>query len=456
MCGGGGLAGRAIPVLSFFHWPHTLLIRSATTWVESPLGIGLTGCKAPMEQMPRGELDCLYHARCTLQERWKVRRSRPRCQDFPVLSFFTGAGFLDMGFIQAGFNIVWHNEVNTEFARGFEYGMGNWYKKWCENKGMRPWPLRKPNTVSIEKLTKEQIAKEAFRGYIPNTFGIIGGPPCPDFSVGGKNRGRDGDHGKLSQTYVNHIIDLRPTFFLFENVPGLLRTAKHRAFLIDLRKQLARAGFTTDIAVPNALEFGVPQDRRRLMMVGFNDDWLKRHGKMPETRPDYNRIALQQWFPYPVPLHAGAKKLNWPGQDPFGGDPEKPMGIPDELMVGTHILTPQIKDWENSGDIFEAHSAKFRDIAEGDNSRKSFKRLHRYRYSPTAAYGNNEVHLHPTQPRRLSVREAMIIQSVPTEYALPRDMSLTDKFKTVGNGVPVRLANEIARSILQFLQSTDW
>ena len=91
-------------------------------------------------------------------------------------------------------------------------------------------------------------------------------------------------------------------------------------------------------------------------------------------------------------------------------------------------------------------------IPEGDDSKKSYKRLHRWRYSPTVAYGNNEVHLHPYKARRLSVAEALALQSLPKDFCLPPEMSLTAKFKTTGNGVPFLLANGIAKTIYQFLK----
>ena len=91
-------------------------------------------------------------------------------------------------------------------------------------------------------------------------------------------------------------------------------------------------------------------------------------------------------------------------------------------------------------------------IEEGDVSKKSYKRLHRWRYSPTVAYGNNEVHLHPYKERRLSAAEAMALQTLPKDFELPADMSLTDKFKTIGNGVPFLLANGIAKTIDDFLR----
>lgn len=95
-------------------------------------------------------------------------------------------------------------------------------------------------------------------------------------------------------------------------------------------------------------------------------------------------------------------------------------------------------------------------IEEGDTNRKSFKRLHRLKYSPTVAYGNNEVHLHPTLPRRLTVREALRLQTVPDEYILPAEVPLTHKFKLISNGVPSAkaelIAKEIRRTLTLFVQ----
>ena len=380
----------------------------------------------------------------------------------PILSFFTGAGFLDMGFLKAGFNIIWHNEYDPYFIRGFEYGMFALLgSTTCSNI---------QNTHSILDIGPNQIAKEAFHNTPrPAVFGIIGGPPCPDFSVGGKNRGQEGDRGKLSQVYTHRIIELQPSFFLFENVPGLLRTSKHRQFLADLMKQLSR-DYLIDLKVLNALEYGAPQDRERVFLVGFLKKWLRKNidldfpvehdnwfhvlsslekGSQPVLFP-----AWDSWFPWHVdPRYTGAKsRFNWPKQSPFGGDPEKPAGIPDELMVG-----PLLENWEelaslpNGKEGFDPKSGKFTSIPEGDVSRKSFKRLHRWRYSPAVAYGNNEVHLHPTQPRRLTVREALRIQTVPDDYTFPPELPLSHKFKMIGNGVPVKLARTIANSFVTVL-----
>ena len=356
----------------------------------------------------------------------------------PILSFFTGAGLLDLGFIQAGFPVVWRNEYDMDFVRGFNYAMGQMPGKLAGE--------RINNTSSIIDVGPNQIAREAFHNtQRPACFGIIGGPPCPDFSVGGKNRGLEGDHGKLSQVYVSRIIELRPTFFLFENVPGLFRTAKHRLFFNSLCEQLERY-YLVDFRVLNALEYGVPQDRERVFLVGINKNWAKKNMRNKATEKD------KPWFPWPEPTYKNAKNaFDWPDTIPFGAEPQRPIGIPSELMVGTFICDQAVNELPNGEEHFIPYSDKFFLIPEGDVSRKSFKRLHRWRFSPTAAYGNNEVHLHPVEPRRLTVREAMRIQTIPDTYVFPSDMPLSHKFKTIGNGVPVNLGRAVAESFVRIL-----
>jgi len=375
----------------------------------------------------------------------------------PILSFFTGLGLLDLGFHQAGFESIWHNEFSSDFVKGFQYGM--------ESLGFSGSAAEIQNSQSIVGVGPNQILKDAFgTAGKPDLLGIIGGPPCPDFSVGGKNRGQEGDLGRLSQTYVSRILEIRPTFFLFENVPGLLRTSKHRAFLHNLLMQLA-PHYRLDLRVVSALEYGVPQDRERLIIVGLRNTWLRRNDRRVDRHqsPDLliehardgidsgNLLNLQKhWMPWDrFRTHPGAKiKYQWPDTSPFGLNPTCSPGLPKDLMVGPLICNQQhLSTLANGTECFVPYSQRFKSVAEGDVSKKCFKRLHRWRYSPAAAYGNNEVHLHPTEPRRLTVREAMQIQTVPENFALPPEMTLTSKFKTIGNAVPVRLAEAMARSL---------
>src|SRR6202008_125108 len=103
-----------------------------------------------------------------------------------------------------------------------------------------------------------------------------------------------------------------------------------------------------------------------------------------------------------------------------------PEEIPVELTVEYWFRKNNVLAHPNGKHYFtpRAGLSKFLTIAEGDDLKKSYKRLHRWRYSPTAAYGNNEVHLHPYKARRISVAEALAIQSLPKEFVIPGNISL--------------------------------
>jgi DNA (cytosine-5)-methyltransferase 1 len=362
----------------------------------------------------------------------------------PVLSFFTGGGFLDLGFEQAGFKIVWTNECNPVFKDMYEYGMTAWRRSFNSDAQI----ARIDDCRSIVAISAEDIIKKAFPEGRPSLFGAIGGPPCPDFCTGGKNRGREGKQGILSKTYVDRICEIKPDFFLFENVPGLLRTKKHREFLAGLENQLEENGYSLDLNILNVLELGLPQDRERLIFIGII------HKRLEACLSRVPKEEERGWFSFPESSeYKDAKtRFNWPTIEPLSKKPGKPAGIPEDLMV-YHILEgcdPPNKQ-PNGLEGFRPYSDKFTTVCEGDVRRKSFKRLHRYRYSPTACYGHNEVHLHPWENRRLTVRETMRIQGIPDTYALPPEKTLTAKFAIIGNGVPVPLAHQVAVSLYNFL-----
>src|SRR5690606_13715069 len=132
----------------------------------------------------------------------------------------------------------------------------------------------------------------------------------------------------------------------------------------------------------------------------------------------------------------------------------KPKDIPLELTVEHWFRKNKVSDHPNSDMFFKPQAGliKFKYIEEGDDKKKSYKRLHRWRYSPTAAYGNNEVHLHPYKARRISVSEALAIQSLPKNFIIPEHISLSNMFKTIGNGVPFLAAKGLAETISVFIE----
>ena len=359
--------------------------------------------------------------------------------DYSVFSFFSGSGFLDLGFETSGFSIDLVNEYSPAFIRAYRYSR--------QRMGMQEPKYGYSNIDVNEYLA---VRADELRGYVAaeravgNLVGFIGGPPCPDFSVAGKQRGREGDNGKLSLSYVRLIIDQHPDFFLFENVKGLWRTAKHRTFYEELKQMLHEAGYRMSNRLTNSIEFGAPQDRDRILLFGISGE---RFPNLPLMTFPWTRHIIYNW--------KNVRNMHWPTTDDFNEDGERecPPSIPKELTVQYWFDKNDVEHHPNAGDCFVPRQGlrKMLVVREGDVSKKSHKRLHRWRYSPTVAYGNNEVHLHPYHARRLTVAEALALQSLPKEFALPPDMSLTEKFKTTSNGVPYLMAKGIATTIHEYL-----
>ncbi len=343
-----------------------------------------------------------------------------------------------MGFEDEGFETVFANEIYPPFARAYEH-----------SRSIRGLPPLKYGILvdSIEAMTekknlrdlKQNVKKSQSMGAL---VGFIGGPPCPDFSVAGKNRGSDGENGRLSKTYVDLIIEAKPDFFLFENVKGLYRTKKHREFFESIKKLLENSGYVLEEKLINSLEYGAPQDRERIILLGIRKlgvkNFLKEVDWTRETSFKINEI----------------QNFNWPDQNMIKRTRAKPKDIEERLTVNYWFDKNNVGSHPNQKHAFtpRAGLARFQSVKEGDVSRKSYKRLHRWRYSPTAAYGNNEVHIHPYLPRRISAAEALAIQSLPASYEFPQDMTLSAMFKAIGNGVPYVVARGVAKMYLKALK----
>ncbi len=158
--------------------------------------------------------------------------------------------------------------------------------------------------------------------------------------------------------------------------------------------------------------------------------------------------------------HYDVKKLfglSWPALEPFEAHSEKPIpeNLPKELTVEFWFKRNDVVNHPNKDMYFKPKAGlkKFEVIQEGDDKKKSYKRLHRWRYSPTVAYGNNEVHLHPYKVRRISVAEALALQSLPQDFVIPTNITLTNAFKAIGNGVPYLAGKGLAITLLNFIAS---
>jgi DNA (cytosine-5)-methyltransferase 1 len=366
-----------------------------------------------------------------------------------VFSFFSGAGFLDLGFEMAGFRVAHVNEVFPPFLETYKYSRKSLQlpsPEYGYYLGDAIDFIKEPQQSRLRELVSETHLKNSI-------IGFIGGSPCPDFSVGGKNKGKEGDQGKLSATYIEIISQQKPDFFLFENVEGLWKTKKHRAFFDEIKRKLQKQGYITTERLINSIEYGVPQDRNRIILIGFQKDLLINIGI--NLQGSELTEGVFPWESYIVYPRQKAFSYPWISTNAFQEDSEIPCpdNIPQELTVEHWFKQNDVYNHPNSIHHFKPRQgiARFKSVDEGDDSRKSFKRLHRWRYSPTVCYGNNEVHLHPYKIRRISVSEALALQSLPQTFILPDHLSLTNMFKLIGNGVPYLAANAIALSIIKFL-----
>lgn len=376
---------------------------------------------------------------------------------FPILSLFSGGGFLDLGFINNGFQINEAIEIVPYFVQAYNYGLTSYFEKsdniFIKNGLIKHYPIKKPIDASCE------IEHKRFASIHKGIIGLIGGPPCQDYSIGGKNGGIEGERGRLIYSYFRIVQLTKPSFLFFENVEGLYRTKVHRKSFDSFVKDIEDEGYYVWHDLLNVIKYGYPQDRPRIALVAFKkelvDKLIKNGFVLNQNNENLKNSEDQKLiFKWPKQKHTEPKLLDWPKKWNFGN--MKSLTLNNDMyemsvakaFEGLSNATP------NQNEYFIPRSEKFKLVEEGNTDRKSFKRLHRFRYSPTVAYGNNEVHLHPTEPRRLSVREGLRLQTVPDEYTLPKEMPLTPKFKLISNGVPTALAeliaNEIRRTLLLY------
>ena len=161
-----------------------------------------------------------------------------------IASFFAGAGGLDLGFRQAGFDIPWANEYDKAIYATYEANHPGTY-------------LERRSLVDFEP---DQVPR--------GVTGMIGGPPCQSWSEAGMARGAEDKRGQLFFRYVDFVEEVRPTFFLAENVSGIL-FSRHSSSFRDILGRFCELGYNVSFGLLNANDYGVPQDRERVIIVGY-------------------------------------------------------------------------------------------------------------------------------------------------------------------------------------------
>ncbi len=325
-----------------------------------------------------------------------------------IISLFSGAGGLDKGFKKAGFNTIWANEYDSTIWDTFEHNF--------------------PNT----KLEKKSITK-VLSNEVPNCDGIIGGPPCQSWSEAGAGRGIEDKRGQLFYDYIRILNEKKPKFFLAENVSGILHP-KHQDAFLNILKEFKNAGYEVSSKLLNANDFDVPQDRLRLIIVGYRLDLDK---KFEFPNPQKNKLVLKDAI-----SDLGLAKHAQEGNKTNEGDLEISN---HEYMNGgfstIYMSRNRVRSWDEPSFTIQAggRHAPLHPQAPKMQFVEQNKRI----------FVPNKEHLY----RRLSVRECARIQTFPDDFIF-KYKNIADGYKMIGNAVPVNLAYHLANKIFNDLNQS--
>lgn len=331
---------------------------------------------------------------------------------YKVYSLFTGAGGFDIGFEEAGFEIIGASDI------------------WKESE--KTMKLNYPNIPFICKdirlLTSSEIL-ESTDNVSPDI--IIGGPPCQGFSVMGDKNSAD-PRNSLFESYARIVEDLKPMCFVFENVKGIKSMFNGR-YLNMVANSFADIGYDIHLKVLNSKNYGVPQSRERVIIFGTR---LEKPYNYPEL--NNKKIGILK------PMKNVGEAIN----DLVDFDDKFPNHI---ALDHGEIVLERYKLIKEGGKLPPPEELPER--IRRKNFGNTYVRLDRNKLSPTMVPGNNAFPVHPVLHRSLTPREAARIQSFPDSHIFtgPRKEQCT----LVGNAVPPLMAANIALSVLKHIKTDD-
>lgn len=371
-----------------------------------------------------------------------------------VLSFFSGAGGFSYGFSQAGLKPIYGAEIDKNACATYEKNVGST----CHN-------------VDLSSINPDFFLKAA-DGQSP--FVVIGGPPCQGFSTAGARDVSD-PRNKLIFNYLQIVERLNPRWFIFENVEGLL-TSGNGVAVTSLVKEFLRIGYTIRIQKVNLAAFGVPQTRKRVLMIGnrlgidfefpeesysYASGKSKKHSQKPfaptldkalaglshavTSRAD--RVA----YTSPVPLNdfdASMRQGNEAGllSEHFQSVDERDASVYSLLGPGQTMKDLPENLWHES---FKRRA--FRRVQDGTPTEKrggapsGIKRLNGSLQSLTITGAATREFIHPHLNRPLTIRECARIQTFPDGYAFVGNAASV--IQQIGNAVPPLAASVFAKHL---------
>ncbi len=343
-----------------------------------------------------------------------------------IVSLFAGCGGLDLGFAKAGFKTIWANEWDKEI-----------------------WHTYESNHVNTH-LDRRDI-REIASTKIPDCIGIVGGPPCQSWSEAGRQKGIKDDRGRLFLEYIRILQDKQPLFFLAENVSGMLHK-KHDLALKNIVAAFEEAGYEVRFKLLDAVNFNVPQQRKRVILVGFRQDLQRAfnfetvngHRSYTERRcvnfvKQQPKLTLKDaiWDLRESALAAKAKNKT---------NAEACLIANHEYAVGgfssMYMSRNRVRSWQEPSFTIQA-SSRHAPIHPQANKMINVGR-DKFIFDPDSPYPYH----------RLSVRECARIQTFPDDFIFYYQ-NLNAGYKMIGNAVPVNFSLALATAIKEQLFSNQ-
>ena len=316
-----------------------------------------------------------------------------------VASLFSGCGGMDLGFAQAGFKLLWANDFETTACETYAHNLGN--------------------HIICGDITRIDL------NHIPDVDVMIGGFPCQDFSMIWKRGGLDTDRGNLYRYFVDAVKIKRPKVFVAENVKGLL-TANQGLAVEQIARDFAEIGYVVDVDLYNFANYGVPQLRERVFIVGVRSD-------------------IDWDFKKPEPTHSTGSYVT-AGKALVGVKKIKLNQEHQKIADKTKRMLELIPEGGNFSDIPKDHPLYVKGMIS-----HVYRRLHRNKPSTTiiAGGGGGTWGYHYSEPRPLTNRERARLFGYPDDFAFIG--TVTQVRKQIGNSVPPPAARMLANSLIPAL-----
>lgn len=334
---------------------------------------------------------------------------------YTVLSMFSGCGGMDLGFHKTGFEIVWANDINPDACETYSKNIGP----------IIQGDIREVQIPDIKDLDV-----------------LLAGFPCQPFSNAGKRKGVKEERGTLYKFVLKFINELHPKIVMLENVRGILSIKTERGYLIqEICEEMKNMGYKVSFKLVNASDYGVPQNRLRVIIVGISLDHPL--GKFQFPAPirglDLSIGNCIKDIPENAPNHNQLLRLN-----------------PQAIALGS--LVPEGGSWKDIPyELLPERLRRIRDNMKKYRWPNFYRRYHRNEIAGTitAAFKPENAGVwHPIENRVLSAREIARIQSFPDDFVF-YGRSVKSIYEMIGNAVPPKLAEAFAKVFIKVLSGED-